>query len=372
MKTNRRSTAAFWLRGAKAPAAALRIGAAVALVTAMPVEAQDIGRKLADRALIGEGVTAVGADSFAVTRVDFPDGVIGMPDVTYATLPGYRPMKLDLFLPPDSFSSKGPRPVVVYIHGGGWVAGGPRRSAAYKDWPRVLASLAGQGYVVASVAYRFAKEAPFPAAIQDVKTAIRWLRANAEDYDIDKNRFVTWGQSAGGQLASLAAVSCGVAALAPEARVVPNNRTVEIAPSTAEGADQESDCVQGAVSWFGIYDFATMPPLGPAATYLGCGEVACTRAKQDAASPLFYVDRSDPPTLLMHGTEDKTVPVAQSRQFQSALAAAGVKSELIVIPGAEHSWLGATPEATRDVSRMALARSIDFIEAVIGDGRVRR
>jgi acetyl esterase/lipase len=356
-------------RPARAARTAVALALIGALVAAAPLEAQSLGQIVADRSQIGEGVTAVGVDSFAATKVAFPGGVVGMPDVTYASLPGYRPMKLDLFLPPERFKAKGPRPVVIYIHGGGWVAGGPRRSAAYKDWPGVLAALAGQGYVVASVAYRFAREAPFPAAIQDVKTAIRWLRANAGEYNIDKTRFVAWGQSAGGQLASLAAVSCGVAALTPEARVVPNNRTVEVAPSTAEGADQESDCVQGAVSWFGIYDFATMPAMGPTPIYLGCGDAPCPKARVEAASPVSYVDRSDPPILLMHGTDDKTVPVAQSEQFHSALKAAGVKSDLIVVPAAEHSWLGPTPAATRDVSKMALARSLDFIDSLIGDRR---
>ena len=167
--------------------------AAIALFSLAPLavcaqSAPSTGKDVAARAEVGAAVTAVGADSFAGISVPFAGGVRGYPDVVYETLLGYRPMKLDLFLPPPSFAAKGPRPVIVYIHGGGWVGGGPRRSSAYSDWPKVLASMAEHGYVVASVSYRFAGEAPFPAAIQDVKAAIRFLRANSAKYGIDSVR----------------------------------------------------------------------------------------------------------------------------------------------------------------------------------------
>src|SRR6185312_9891884 len=110
--------------------------------------------------------------------------------------------------------------------------------AAYLDWPKVLASIAAQGFVVTSVSYRFSKEASSPAAIQDVKAAIRWLRANAAKYHLDPDRGMTWGQSAGGQLAALAAVTCGVKALDPPARVDPNAPNVEVSASAPKGADE--------------------------------------------------------------------------------------------------------------------------------------
>src|SRR6185312_15847831 len=84
-----------------------------------------------------------------------------------------------------------------------------------EDWPGVLASVAGRGYVVASVEYRLSGEARFPAAIQDVKAAIRWLRTHASQYGIEPRRAVIWGGSAGGQLAALAGTTCGIAALEP-------------------------------------------------------------------------------------------------------------------------------------------------------------
>jgi acetyl esterase/lipase len=348
------------------------LGLALATSIAGTAWAGEAGKQVAAAAHIGADVTAVGVDSFANVKVDFPDGVRGYPDVIYQTLLGYRPMKLDLFLPPASFDKAAPRPWVMYIHGGGWVGGGPRRSAAYKDWPKVLASLSAKGYVVASVSYRFAKEAPFPAAIQDVKAAIRFLKANAGPYHLDPNRGMTWGQSAGGHLAALAAVSCGVPALSPPARVDNTRTTVELVASTVAGADQQSDCVQGAVAWFGIYDFATLRGPGQQADgagqqFLGCGTAPCDIEKVRAASPETYVSAKSPPIFLMHGSEDKTVPIAQSRHFYESLKAAGVKTDFVTVPGVGHSWIGANPPATEAASKQALVQSIDFIEATIGD-----
>ena len=148
--------------------------------------------------------------AYAPAEVAFPGGVIGLPDIPYgAGSPGVRPLTSDLYLPPQGYRE--PRPFLVYIHGGSWSGGGPRTTGAYENWPGVLAFMASKGYVVASVSYRLTREARFPAAIQDVKAAIRFLRMNASKYNIDKSRGATLGVSAGGQLASLAAVSCGAA-----------------------------------------------------------------------------------------------------------------------------------------------------------------
>lgn len=331
---------------------------------------QSIGQDIADSAEIGASVQAVGADSLTSLSAAYPGGVTGLPEQTYQTLPGYRPMKLDLFLPPQSFA--GPRPLIVYVHGGGWMAGGPRRSAAYADWPRLLASLAARGYVVASVGYRFSREAPFPAAAQDVKAALRWLRANAQTYRIDPARGAIWGQSAGGHLASLVGLSCGAAALAPEGRTVPAAANVETTASTVEGADQASDCVQAVVSWFGIYDFQTLLAARGGADMaarllLACEDGDCAADRMKAASPIQYIDRSDPPVLLMHGDRDETVPLSQHHEMVAALRASGVDLTESVIGGVGHSWIGTTPEATQAASRQALRETIDFIDARIGD-----
>ena len=189
---------------------------------------------------------AVLEERYPQPEVKFAGGVVSLPDLTYSIIPGYRQLKLDLYLPPGKRT--GARPLVVYVAGGGWTADRPRNAGAIEDFPGMFVSLAKKGYVVASIRYRLSGEAKFPAAEHDTKTALRWLRANAAKYGIDKNRSVIWGSSAGGQLAGLAAVSCGDPKLAP----------VQAPGAGATKVPDESDCVNGAVIWYGIFDFAQM------------------------------------------------------------------------------------------------------------------
>src|SRR4030095_8698842 len=172
---------------------------AAAPVVDVPIEASPV---LEDRFPQGSG--ALGAD------VESP------PELGFSGPPGFRPLRLDLYRPRNSRGVAGGLPLVLYVHGGGWQAGHTRHAGAFANWPGVLARLAARGYVVASVEYRLSGEARFPAAIQDVKTAIRWLRSKSTQFGIDPTRAVIWGGSAGGQLAALTATSCNVAALAPD------------------------------------------------------------------------------------------------------------------------------------------------------------
>jgi acetyl esterase/lipase len=285
-------------------------------------------------------------DRYPRQPVMFGDDVESFADLVYSVQTGYRPLILDLYKPRAKAPASG-YPLVVYIHGGGWQSGHTRQSGAFANWPGVLASIAAKGYVVVSVEYRLSKEAPFPAALQDVKSAIRWVRANAQTYSVDKTRAVVWGGSAGGQLAALVATTCGVAALAPAD------------PGT------ESDCVQGFIAWYGMFDLSGNMS-DTLAQYLHCAASGCTAQQLAAASATTYLDAKDPPALLIHGELDKVVPVQQSRSFSAALQAKAVPVKLSVIPGVDHSFVGATPEATRTASLMALSQSIAFIEATLG------
>jgi acetyl esterase/lipase len=166
---------------------------------------------------------AVLEDHYPPQQVNFAGGVVGLSNLVYSTPAGFRPLTLDLYLPPAAGGAKTPKPLVIYIHGGGWSGGHSRNSGTFVDFPGVLASLAAKGYVVASLNYRLSGEAKFPAAEIDVKTAIRWLRTNAGKYGIDKTLIAVWGGSAGGHLAALTATTCGVAALEPPAP--PGTRT---------------------------------------------------------------------------------------------------------------------------------------------------
>ena len=134
------------------------------------------------------------------------DGSTVMTDVVYSTIPGYRPLHLDLY---RASIGGTPRPLVVFVHGGGWWTANQRAASAFLDFPAVLANLVQRGYVVASIEYRLSGEAPFPAQLHDLQEAVRFLRANAARFGIDPAKVVLWGISAGAQLAALDAVTCG-------------------------------------------------------------------------------------------------------------------------------------------------------------------
>lgn len=303
------------------------------------------------------GAQAVLEDRYPERRIAFPGGVSGLPDLMYSTVSGFRPLTLDLYLP--AAHASGGAPVIMYVHGGGWTSGHTRHSGAFENWPGVLASLAGRGYVVASLNYRLSAEAPFPAAEQDVKSAVRWLRTNAARFGIDKRRIGIWGGSAGGQLAALAGTSCGVQALEP--------------PVADPKVPLESDCVQAVVAWYGVFDFTPLasnvaaPP--PVARYLGCEKSTCSTEQIALASPIRHLDRGDPPFLLVHGALDKTVVVSQSEKFLAALQASAVKSQLLVLPDVDHSFVGSTAELTRAASLRALHATIDFFDTTLAPVR---
>jgi acetyl esterase/lipase len=271
----------------------------------------------------------VSTDRFPKLHASYPGGVTGHPDLVYSQVNGFRPITLDLYAPPKGGA---PKPLVIYVHGGGWMGGTARNAAAYADFPAVLADLASRGYVVASLNYRLGGEAKAPAATQDVDAAIRWLKAHAAEYGIDKTRVAIWGGSAGGQLAALAATDC--------------------APSDGK---VESDCVQAAAIWYGVFD---IPNLANTPAYFG-GDGA-------KASAVTFLDAKDPPFLLIAGTDDHTVSVLQSRGMAERLKAVGVKSQFIELPGIDHSWIGKTPAETRDAHIKALQATFDFFDATVG------
>lgn len=305
-------------------------------------------------------VAPAAPDPASTPRRAFPGGVVGLMDITYSRLNGFRPLKLDIY---KAETASAPRPLVVWLHGGGWAVGDQRgggiQAPAYRNWPAVMAGLAARGYVVAAVSYRFTSEAKYPAQIEDVKAAVRWLRANAATYGIDPNRVVVWGASAGGQLAEVLGTSCNVAELeGPKMR-------------GAEG----SSCVQGVVDFYGPTDFSQAeaqkipgPPsvfgdiVLTAGEYLGCEVKSCPADKLRLSNPIAFVDRSDPPFLIVHGTTDTTVPPGQSRILFDALQKAGVKSELMMVPGVAHVFQGADDALGKTI----LDKVYAFLDATTG------
>lgn len=291
--------------------------------------------------------------AFAQAKVMLPQGIEYLPDVEYASVMGYRPLTLDLYLPAD----KTPKPVVIYIHGGGFETGSkqmPKTPAG--DWPMV--TLASRGYVVVGVAYRMSGEAKFPVAVQDVKAAIRFLRAHATEYNLDPKRIGVWGESAGGYLTALVATSCG----AKEFEGVGGNAN-------------QSSCVQAAVDWFGPIDF-TLYQKGASAgaakdaspsaitKFLGCDLSQCDAAILRSSNPINFISKTTPPILIMQGAIDKLVPPQQSQAFYDSLKAKGAIAKLILEPGAGHGWEGASAAQSKEIYETAYR----FFDKILGGG----
>jgi acetyl esterase/lipase len=243
-----------------------------------------------------------------------PESVIAERDVEYAKAGDYS-LKLDIYKPRKSESS--PRPCVVWIHGGGW-QGGNKSSGA-----RLVGPLVATGnYVGVSVGYRLSDVASWPAQIHDCKAAIRWIRANKDKLGIDADRIGVWGSSAGGHLVSMLGTSGDVKELEGQLGTT--------------GVSSRVACV---VDFCGPSDFPnfelTSGARGPISKLLG-GPPADKPAVAKEASPITYVTKDDPPFLVVHGTDDATVPYDQGQRFHAALKAAGVDATLITMQGGGH------------------------------------
>lgn len=299
------------------------------------------------------------ADWLPPHELGYANGARVRGDVVYAILPGYRPLTLDLYMPPEGARTPARGfPLIVFVHGGAWAGGHARHAGAIDGFPGYLARLSEQGYVVASVNYRLSGEAQFPAALLDLKLAVRWLRAQSAELDLDRNNAVLWGASAGGQVAALAALAC-------EADQFDLGPTLDRA-RTPELVD-ESDCVQALALWYAPSDFMIMRQGAdgaardtPEALYLGCALAACEDELLHAASPVHFVDASDPPVLLVHGAGDVVVPFAHAAELASRLHEVGARVQIVSLDGVGHSFIGATPEQTRDSTLLALTRTESF------------
>jgi acetyl esterase/lipase len=254
-------------------------------------------------------------------------------DIRYGAVIGYRPLELDLYLP----SFDGPTPVVVYVHGGGWQRGSRRDPPPLLD-ADFYDQIAAEGFAVAAVDYRLSGEARFPAPLEDVRAAVDWVRDNALAYELDAGRVFLWGDSAGGHLALLAAL-------------------------TVSGG------VRAAVAWFPVTDLAGMPSdlaaaggvpdLGPDSreARLLAAPAAAVPDLARQASPVAHAHAGAPPILLLHGTADDLVPAAQSIRLAAALHEAGAPVELELVPGASHFWKGASDAGA------IIRRSLEFLKA---------
>lgn len=275
------------------------------------------------------------------------------------------PLLLDLYLPGAPAEDQGGLPAVIHFHGGGWRTGERSSLGPGVDGLGLspIEELAGAGFVVASADYRLTDTATFPAQLLDAKAAVRWLRAHAVDYGVDPDRIYAWGDSAGGHLASLV----GLAARAAEPKVTEAAEPTEPDANPASGGD---DRVAAVAAWYPPTDLERMggqarpdavaradDPGSREALLLGA-QPADAPDKARAASPLTYVHPDAPPFLLIHGTSDRFVPVAQSTGFAVALEAAGNAVELLLLEDADHMWQ--LPDGGSTAAEQATAATIDF------------
>ena len=231
-------------------------------------------------------------------------------DITYCTNDGIA-LKMDVHYP--RAMSK-PAPVAVYVHGGSWSSGSKSDSMGMTDVPELLA----RGYLVASVDYRYAPEWKFPAQIHDIKCAIRFLRANAAQFNLDPDRIGAWGHSAGGHLVALLGTT-------------DKRDGVE---GSGEYSDQSSR-VQAAVDMCGRADLHGMP-ADKAKSVFGAPNDASDIL--DNASPIKFVSKDDSPFLILHGDGDTMVPLRVSQMLAERLQAVGVPVTLVVVRNADHSF----------------------------------
>ncbi len=264
-----------------------------------------------------ESVTRTNFPSVA-SRVRLPEETRVLRDIAYVP-GGHERQKLDLYLPAQTNS---PLPLIIWVHGGAWLAGNKN------DCPAVR--FVSRGFAVASVNYRLSQHAIFPAQIEDCKAAVRWLRAHASEYHLDPNRFGAWGASAGGHLVALLGTTGDVKEF-----------------DTGANLDFSSR-VQAVVDFFGPADLLKMAAQSgpesrmdhnatnsPESQLIG-GPLQENKEKANRASPVTYVTKDDAPMLLVHGDADPLVPHQQSEELCDALKKAGVDATIHIVKGAGH------------------------------------
>lgn len=249
----------------------------------------------------------------------FPQGTVFHQNIPYANDTLQKHL-LDVYLPPNT---TGKLPLVVWIHGGAWMLNDKYADMSYMK--NTVKSFIDSGYVLASMNYRYSTDSVFPAQIRDCNAAIEFLYQHADEYHIDKNKIAVIGFSAGGHLASLLSLSN-------------NNHIKEFATTPVDFK------IRTCLDFYGPADFimlASNPDTSinnmhnPVWMLLGAlGVDRPDLAKH--ASPVTYIDKNDPPFLIVQGEKDESVPNTQAKILSAWLTLNGVKNDLIIVPNAPH------------------------------------
>ena len=251
-----------------------------------------------------------------------PEGTKAFRDLAYVPN-GHSQQKLDLYVPEQGSKF----PLIIVIHGGAFMGGDKRHEN--------VAQFLKAGYAAASLNYRLSGDATFPAAVEDCKAAVRWLRANAAKYNLDPEHFGAWGASAGGKFLAMLGTTG-------------ETNLFDVGEHLGE-----SSRVQAVADFFGPTDFLQMDahrlPDGqthdsagsPESRYVG-GPIQENRDKVAKANPITFITAKTPPFLIAHGDADPLVPHHQSELLEAALKAAGVPVTFYTVKGAGHGFHDAT------------------------------
>jgi acetyl esterase/lipase len=248
-------------------------------------------------------------------------------NITYCTSDGIA-LTLDMHYPK---AMSRPAPILVYVHGGSWSSGDKNDWHGMIDVPELLS----RGYLVASVDYRHAPKWKFPTQLEDVKCAIRFLRANAARFSLDANRIGAWGHSAGGHLVSMLGTTDIGAGFEGDGGYPDQSSRVQAVVDLCGRADLIGMPVDMAVSVFGVTDNSVH--------------------LLEHASPVTFVTQDDPPFLILHGDKDTVVPPAVSQELYDKLRAAGVPAKLVMVKNADHDFSpmdGAMSPSREEITKM--------------------
>ena len=235
-------------------------------------------------------------------------------EITYGVF-NNTPVHLDVW---ENHAANGaPVPTLVYFHGGGWVFGDKGGA------PNLFLPYIQRGWDVVNVEYRMAPNSNAPAAVEDSRCALRWVYSNAEKYHFDVNRIVLTGHSAGGHLALIAGM-------------LPKG--TELDDACAQNPDAPEIKPAAIVNWYGISDVDALLSGPDRKTYavMWAGSAADRHEIAKQSSPISYVRHGQPPVISIHGDADPIVPYSQAVKLKKALDEAGVKNELVTIPGGNH------------------------------------
>jgi acetyl esterase/lipase len=256
--------------------------------------------------------------------------------VTYCT-PGGVGLQMDIYFP--KAGSPAPAPALLFVHGGGWIAGD--QGDGTLDTPELVS----RGYLVAAIQYRLAPVYRFPAQIEDVKCAVRFLRANASTYGIDPGRIGAWGSSAGGHLVSLLGTTDASAGFDGNG-----------------GYPEQSSSVRAVTDMYGPSDLTTLSNDANVNRELRL--VFGPPSDWPSASPVNYVSKDDVPFLILQGEKDNIVPPSQSQEFYDRLTGAGVPAQLVMVKNAGHVFVpsgGPISPSRSEITRIMA----DFFDSIL-------